>query len=102
MKYEIHITYHSKDMANVKSFCIQTDRRTGQKLYAPDLLIRGHTNETLLNWKQSSITYPAAGTMAIPSARLIQNPAPPVANQKATFCYKIQSKHKSTFTQKII
>ena len=47
MKYESLITYHSKDMANVKVFADrqtdkQTDRRTGQKLYAPDLSIRGH------------------------------------------------------------
>jgi hypothetical protein len=26
MKYESPITYHSKDMANVESFCRQTDR----------------------------------------------------------------------------
>jgi hypothetical protein len=36
-------------MANVKVFADrqtdkQTDRRTGQKLYAPDLSIRGHKN----------------------------------------------------------
>jgi hypothetical protein len=47
MKYVSHITYHSKDMVNVKVFADrqtdkQTDRRTGQKLYAPDLSIRGH------------------------------------------------------------
>jgi hypothetical protein len=39
MKYESPITCHSKDMANVK---VYADRRTGQKLYAPDLSIRGH------------------------------------------------------------
>jgi hypothetical protein len=39
--YETPITYHSKDMANVKVFA---DRRTGQKLYASDLSIRGHKN----------------------------------------------------------
>jgi hypothetical protein len=49
MKYESPITCHSKDMADVKVFADrqidkQTDRRTGQKLYAPDLLIRGHKN----------------------------------------------------------
>jgi hypothetical protein len=34
--YEIPITYHSKDMANVTVFADrQTNRRTGQKLYAP-------------------------------------------------------------------
>jgi hypothetical protein len=45
MKYESPITKHSKDMANVKVFADrQTDRRTGQKLYAPDLSIRGHKN----------------------------------------------------------
>ena len=37
-------------MANVKVFADrqtdkQTDRRTGQKLYAPDLSIRGHKND---------------------------------------------------------
>jgi hypothetical protein len=47
MKYESPITCYSKDMANVKVFADrqtggQTDRRTGQKLYAPDLSIRGH------------------------------------------------------------
>jgi hypothetical protein len=44
MKYESPITCHSNDMANVKVFCRQTNRWTGQKLYAPDLLIRGHKN----------------------------------------------------------
>jgi hypothetical protein len=39
MKYESLITYHSKDMAMLKFFA---DRRTDQKLYAPDLSIRGH------------------------------------------------------------
>jgi hypothetical protein len=39
MNYESPITYHSKDMANVKVFA---DRQTDQKLYAPDLSIRGH------------------------------------------------------------
>ena len=33
-------TYHSKAMANV-SFCGQTDRRTGQKLQAPNLSMWG-------------------------------------------------------------
>jgi hypothetical protein len=46
MKYESPITYHSKDMANVKVFADkQTDRRTGQKLYVPDLSIQGHKNQ---------------------------------------------------------
>jgi hypothetical protein len=50
MKYESPITYHSKDMANVKVFAErqtdkQTNRRTGQQLYAPDLSIRGHKYE---------------------------------------------------------
>jgi hypothetical protein len=37
------------------------------------------------------MSYPAIGSMAIPSALLIQNPAPPVANQKtAVLCYKRQ------------
>jgi hypothetical protein len=45
MKYESPITCHSKDMANVKVFedrQTTRDRRTGQKLYAPDLSIQGH------------------------------------------------------------
>jgi hypothetical protein len=43
MKYESRITYHSKDMTNVKVFADrQTNRRTGQKLYAPDLSIQGY------------------------------------------------------------
>jgi hypothetical protein len=43
MNYESPITYHSKDMANVKVFADrQTDKQTGKKLYAPDLSIRGH------------------------------------------------------------
>jgi hypothetical protein len=45
MKYESPITCHSRDMANVKVFADrQTNRQTGQKLYAPDLSIRGHKN----------------------------------------------------------
>jgi hypothetical protein len=39
MKYERPITYHPKDMANVK---VSADRRTGQKLYAPEFSIKGH------------------------------------------------------------
>ena len=35
LKYESSITYHSKAMSNVKVL----DKQTGQKLYAPDLLI---------------------------------------------------------------
>jgi hypothetical protein len=46
MKYESPITYHSKDMTNVKVFADrqaykQTDRQTGQKLYAPIFQYRG-------------------------------------------------------------
>ena len=45
VKYESSITYHSKAMAILKVFADkQTDQRTGQKLYAPDLSIRGHKN----------------------------------------------------------
>jgi hypothetical protein len=49
--YEIPITYHSKDMANVKVFACrqtnrqnnrQTNRRTDHIRYVPDLSIRGH------------------------------------------------------------
>ena len=43
MKYEGPKSYQSKDMANVKSLLqtnkgtnTQTDKRAGQKLYAPD------------------------------------------------------------------
>ena len=33
-------------MANVKVFADkQTDKRTGQKLYSPDLSMRGHNND---------------------------------------------------------
>jgi hypothetical protein len=61
MKYESSIMYHSKDMVKVfKVFAdkalsctiqkiwpnslkfLQTNRRTGQKLYALDFSIRGH------------------------------------------------------------
>jgi hypothetical protein len=41
MKYESPITYHSKDMANVKVFA-DTKRQKGQKLYAPNLSIQWH------------------------------------------------------------
>jgi hypothetical protein len=34
MKYESPISYHSKDIPDVKVF-VETKRRTGQKLYAP-------------------------------------------------------------------
>ena len=51
VKYERSITYHSKAMANVKVFCRQTNgqtdrqnKRTGQKLYAPNLVMLGHKN----------------------------------------------------------
>jgi hypothetical protein len=41
MKYESPITYHSKDMANVKVFA----DGQAKKLYAPDLsILRGHKN----------------------------------------------------------
>jgi hypothetical protein len=51
MTYESRITYHSKDMANVKVFADrQTDKHTdSQKLYAPDLLIRGHKKIQILH-----------------------------------------------------
>ena len=48
VKYESSITYHSKAVANVKVFADkQTDskqmnKRTGQKLHAPDLSMRRH------------------------------------------------------------
>jgi hypothetical protein len=39
--YESPITYHSKDMANVKVFAERhSNRQTGQKLYASHLSIR--------------------------------------------------------------
>jgi hypothetical protein len=56
MKYECPITYHSKDMANVKVFADrQTNRRTGQKLYAPDLSIWGHKNYLAKRKRYSAI-----------------------------------------------
>jgi hypothetical protein len=56
MKYECPITCHSKDMANVKVFADrQTDRRSGQKLYAPDLSIWGHKNIYYITRKASSL-----------------------------------------------
>ena len=47
VKYEGHNCYQSKDMANVKKFADKqtdgrTDAQTGQKLFAPDLSMRGH------------------------------------------------------------
>jgi hypothetical protein len=42
VKYESLITGHSKDMANAKVFA---DRQTGQKLYVPDLSIRGYKKD---------------------------------------------------------
>jgi hypothetical protein len=43
MKYESHITCHSKDMTNVKVFCRQTDKQTdGQaKNYMPPIFPYG-------------------------------------------------------------
>ena len=47
MKYEGPTSYKSKDTANV-SYSGQTNRQTnkwtGQKIYAPDLSMQGHTN----------------------------------------------------------
>ena len=46
VKYEGPNSYQSKDMANVKVFAgKQTDKWTGQKLYAPDLSMQGHKNQ---------------------------------------------------------
>ena len=45
MIFEGPNSYQSKDMANVSAFADkQTDKWTGQKLYAPDLSIQGHKN----------------------------------------------------------
>jgi hypothetical protein len=56
MKYESPITYHSKDMANVKVFeDRQTNRQTGQKPYAPDLSIQGHKKCGKLIYKQMDV-----------------------------------------------
>ena len=44
MKYEGPNSYHSKDMANVKF--LLTNKQTGQKLYARNLLMQGHKNDT--------------------------------------------------------
>ena len=61
MKYEGPNSYQSKDMANEKAFADkqidkwtdeQTDKQTGQKLYAPDLLIGGggHKKENFISF----------------------------------------------------
>jgi hypothetical protein len=59
MKYKSPLTCHLKDMANVKVFeDRQTDRRTGQKLYAPDLSIRGHKNKGIhRTWFGAAVLY---------------------------------------------
>ena len=45
MKYEGPKCYQSKDMANVKVFADkQTNARTSQKLYVPDLLMQVYKN----------------------------------------------------------
>ena len=51
MEYESSINYHSKAMANLKVLADKqkykvTDKQTGQKLHAPDLLMRRHKNHT--------------------------------------------------------
>jgi hypothetical protein len=52
MKYESPITYHSKDMVNVKVFEDRpTNRRTCQKIYALDLSIKGLKNSESKNSK---------------------------------------------------
>ena len=56
MKFKSSITYHSKAMANVKVLADkQMDRRTGQKLYHPDLSMRGHKNQPGCNEKKEKI-----------------------------------------------
>ena len=62
-KYEGSITYNSKLMANIKVSCSkQTEKQTGQKLYAHDLWIRRQKttfsgNQIKLELSQSA-TYP--------------------------------------------
>jgi hypothetical protein len=46
MKYESRITYHSRDMTNVNVF---TDGQA-KKVYAPDLSIRGHKKERIVDF----------------------------------------------------
>ena len=46
VKCEGPMSYQSRDMVNVKvSADKQTDKRTGQNLYAPDLAMWGHENQ---------------------------------------------------------
>ena len=44
-KYQVSICNGSKVIANVKVVLKQTDKQTGQKQYAPQILSGGHTNE---------------------------------------------------------
>ena len=53
VKYESFITYPSKVIANVKVFCRQTEKQTGHKLNASDLMMLEQRNETMIfvsNW----------------------------------------------------
>ena len=55
MKYEGPNSYQSKDNVNVKVFADKRmDKRTGQKLYAPNLSMREHTKQIMndVNGKQ--------------------------------------------------
>ena len=61
-KYEVSISYGSKVIAKVKvdnrQTDKQTDRRTGQKQYAPDHSIRGHKNVGILldrSWSHDAV-----------------------------------------------
>ena len=59
VKYEGPNSYQSKDMASVKVFVDKrtdkwTNGRTAQKLYAPDLSMRGHKNEMIVPSKLSN------------------------------------------------
>ena len=63
MNYETSSTYHLKVVANVKVVVDkQTDKRTGQKLYAPDLSMQGlkdrYDTYMLCVTEKQKISYP--------------------------------------------
>ena len=48
VKYESSIPYDSKVMSKAEIICRQTDKQTGQRVYALDLLMCGHENALIL------------------------------------------------------
>jgi hypothetical protein len=73
MKYQSPIPYHSKDMANVHDVRVfadkHTDRRTGQKLYAPDLSIRGHKKVSAVHKCQYFFLFVSQSILQISSVK---------------------------------